>query len=222
MVAESRDSQRHWLALSWLVALVVVLWMGASLAGGAQWGADVVAREALLAARSPTLDGLMIAVSFIGFAFPFVPLVVLVGLALWAARGLGEAALVLLGTAGSSGFGYLVKELVRRPRPPLEATWFDDRLSPFSFPSMHVVEYMAFFGLLCYLAVARWQGMPYRWPVLAVGVLAIALVGPSRVYLNAHWPSDVVAGYLLGYLGVVASLCVYRRWRAAVQRRNGG
>ncbi len=222
MVAESHGSRRHWLALSCLVALAATLWMGASLAGGSQWGADVAVREALQATRSPALDALMIAVSYIGFTFPFLPLVVLVGLALWVARGRDEAALVLLGTAGSSGLGYFLRELVRRPRPPVDAAWLDDRLSPFGFPSMHVVEYTAFFGLLCYLAATRWRGLPYRWPVLVVGVLAIALVGPSRIYLNAHWPTDVLAGYLLGYAGVVLSIAIYRRWLGIGQRRNGG
>jgi membrane-associated phospholipid phosphatase len=58
---------------------------------------------------------------------------------------------------------------------------------------------VVFFGLLGYLAASRCQGKPIRWPALVVCGLLVLLVGPSRVYLAAHWPTDVLGGYLLGY-----------------------
>ena len=53
--------------------------------------------------------------------------------------------------------------------------------------------------LLVSSLLAAVAGRAHRWPTLIIGSLLILLVGPSRVYLAAHWPSDVVAGYVLGY-----------------------
>ena len=93
---------------------------------------------------------------------------------------------------------HLLKLLVRRPRPQVEqllvtlpADW--------SFPSAHTAQAAAFF--LAVALIARHQ-LPPR-PALAAVVVAlviIVLVGWSRVHLQVHFLSDVVAGGLLGTL----------------------
>jgi undecaprenyl-diphosphatase len=115
------------------------------------------------------------------------------------------AALVAL-TALAAGLVELVKLIVARPRPTSDLVEVYRAVSGYSFPSGHVVQYVAFYGLLGYLAWRRLgrsspQGVGVRLALrllLAVCCALIVLVGPSRVYLGAHWPSDVVAGYLLG------------------------
>jgi undecaprenyl-diphosphatase len=87
-----------------------------------------------------------------------------------------------------------LKAMVDRPRPPL-AHGFGA-----SFPSGHVVAAVAFWGLVppfAYLMTRRRD----VWIVsAAVSIAVIALVGVSRVYVGAHWPSDVLAGALIGAL----------------------
>ena len=93
---------------------------------------------------------------------------------------------------------HLLKLLVRRPRPQVEQLLVS-LPADWSFPSAHTAQAAAFF--LAVALIARHQ-LPPR-PAIAAAVVAlvvIVLVGWSRVHLQVHFLSDVVAGGLLGTL----------------------
>ena len=111
-------------------------------------------------------------------------------IAWWRCR---QVALVLvLAFIAALGIELLLKELVARPRP------FGAHGFGHSFPSGHVLAATAFWGLVppwAYLVTRR----RWLWLLAVIAAAAsIAIVGVSRVYLGAHWPSDVVGGYLGG------------------------
>lgn len=67
------------------------------------------------------------------------------------------------------------------------------------YPSTHVTAYVVFCGYLAYLVLKYIKKALIRFVLLSILIGIIILVGPSRLYLHAHWFSDVAAGYLLGF-----------------------
>ncbi len=137
----------------------------------------------------------------------------IVGLLLTGRRREALVAIVVLVavTAGSE----LVKQLVARPRPP-----GGDVVVPgvvYSYPSGHVLEALTIFGMI---AILLWRTGRHRLLARVVGVFAVVfslLVAVARVALDAHYPSDVLGGYLaaVGVLGIFALVVPFERPRAA-------
>jgi membrane-associated phospholipid phosphatase len=116
------------------------------------------------------------------------------------------AALLLLACAPLNGFvTQAAKGLVNRPRP---STMLVAAPST-SFPSGHALETTAaLLALLTFLLpmMSRMAG----GVAIALTALSLLLVGVARVALNAHYPSDVMAGWSLGYLYFLVCLLVFR------------
>lgn len=110
-----------------------------------------------------------------------------------------RVALFLVVTAECSGLlTQVVKEIADRPRPVTALVYAYST----SFPSGHAVGVM-----ICVLALLA-VGLPLLRPslrgwVVTLGVFVIVTIGVGRVVLNVHHPSDVVAGWALGYAYVV-------------------
>jgi undecaprenyl-diphosphatase len=125
-----------------------------------------------------------------------------------------EAAGLVLSAGGSAILNSLIKNLIARPRPTSELVTIYRDLHTQSFPSGHVTFYVSFFGFLFFVAYAL---LPLRSlarrAALTLILLPIVLVGFSRVYLGAHWPSDTLGAYLMSGLWLAFSLHIYRIWK---------
>jgi membrane-associated phospholipid phosphatase len=153
----------------------------------------------------------MIGVSLLGNGWVAWPVVFVTGIALIKKGLRAEGVICMAGT----GSGWLVNQLLKvsigRPRPSDALVNVDGTFHFKSFPSGHVVFFVEFFGFLLFLALVLLKRGLLRDASMVVPGLLIALVGLSRVYLGAHWPSDVVGAYLAGGIWLMLMIEVYRR-----------
>ena len=113
-------------------------------------------------------------------------------------RSEGFALLLLVALALVST--YLLKELIDRPRPTAELVRVWKEYSGMSFPSGTTLNSVVVLGALTYLVRSM---IPVAWAftlITGVLVVVILLIGGSRIFLGAHWPSDVLGGFVLGSL----------------------
>jgi undecaprenyl-diphosphatase len=162
----------------------------------------------------PGMEALMRAVSFVGDGVTSW-VVVIAALVLFLARGRrSEAFGLLLSAAGGPALNRMLKYLIARPRPTMELVRVSGDWAHESFPSGHVTFYVCFFGFLFFVAFALLpKGSTARRVACGLAALPVALVGLSRVYLGAHWPSDTLGAYLFSGLWLAISVDVYRRWK---------
>ena len=175
---------------------------------------DLRVAEAVQSIDVPGMSELMRVVSLAGNGAASWAIVVVAMGAFFLFRRRSEAFGLLLSAGGGSVLNRLVKYVVARPRPTLEHVRVSGEWANESFPSGHVTFYVCFFGFLFFAAYALLpRGSNLRRAACALTALPVLLIGLSRVYLGAHWPSDTLGAYLFSGLWLAFSLGLYRRWK---------
>jgi undecaprenyl-diphosphatase len=160
---------------------------------------------------SAALD-LLSTVGWPQFAAPLLAGIVVL-LAMLRRRLSALCALVLVALADGSNF--LIDNLVHRPRPAAPGLHVLRHIGNYySFPSGHVEHFTVLCGFLFFLTYAARRPGPRLVVLRIVLGLLVVLMGVSRLLEGEHWPSDVLAGYLLGAFWLVAGVHAYRwLWR---------
>lgn len=153
----------------------------------------------------PGLDGFMLAVTTIGSPIP-IALIAIAWAGIEFAWNRRDRALVMIASLAAAPLFFVLKEFFHRHRP---ATLYAQSLGihSYSFPSGHATMSFSVLLTLAYLLSMR---LPRVWSRVVTLVLIIIVlgIGISRVYLGAHYPTDVVGGWLVGGL-VLLSLRAY-------------
>jgi len=98
------------------------------------------------------------------------------------------------------GCNVILKQFLHRTRPDtLYVTAM--RFKSYSFPSGHAFGSLLFFGLVAYLAAKHWDS-PWNYLLPVAMAILILLIGLSRVYLGAHFPTDVIGGWILASIAL--------------------
>ncbi|MEK7682168.1 MAG: phosphatase PAP2 family protein [Chloroflexota bacterium] len=186
------------------VALSVMAYASPALPG------DVALTHLAQGWRPSALDGVLRSVSLIGYGPVALAITLLVAGGLYVV-GRRWDAVFAAATLLADAAGVIVKMVIARPRPETALVQDYDKLLPFSFPSGHATHAFAFYGFLFFVVAALPGSIAWRRGAQVALVLLIALTGLSRVYLDAHWPSDVAGGFLLGALTLGGLLEARRR-----------
>ena len=154
-----------------------------------------------------SLAGFMHALSFVGQ-----PAITIMVLLLIGAYGLYKrkyffvnAALAALAALIVFAINSVIKLVVHRQRPPLYIAP-DNLFYSYSFPSGHSAGTVLAYGLLAYVLCRRFSNIYARIAVIAGTVVLAFGVGISRIYLGDHYPTDVLAGWAVGTVGLAVIL----------------
>ncbi|VVB79979.1 Undecaprenyl-diphosphatase [uncultured archaeon] len=102
---------------------------------------------------------------------------------------------------------YVLKDLIARPRPVLQAV----QETSFAFPSGHATISIVFFGLLTLFAFKHMKSKKQKILSLITSLVLILIAGLTRIYLNVHWLTDVIGGYLLGATILTTFIYFYKK-----------
>ena len=162
--------------------------------------------------RTDWLDMAFRAVSTAGVEYVAGAIVLLAAVALALAGRRCAAGLVVAATAVGFVLRTVLKLVVARPRPSDELVDVIERADGYSFPSGHVMFYMVLLGTLWLVLTTGDASRRSRRAITGATGLVLLLIGLSRIYLGAHWLSDVAGGYAFGAVVVGFAALAWRWW----------
>lgn len=168
--------------------------------------------------RTPALEPVMLEITFLGTGTVVIALVAVSGMFLWLSNHKYSAILLLVSTIGGILLNNLLKIGFGRPRPQI-IDWGMHTVS-WSFPSGHAMSAAVVYGTVAYLAARLQRRHLHRVITLTAAFILILLIAASRLYLGVHYPSDVLAGIIIGLawaafcMAMLEAIQLYARWRA--------
>lgn len=165
---------------------------------------DVAVLQWLHQHSTPLLTQIATELTYLGTGTVVLMIVAVAALFLWHTEHKHSARLLLAAVAGNILLNGVLKLVFHRARPTV-FEWQTTAVSS-SFPSGHAMSATVCYGTVAYLVIRLQK---HRWSRLLTGtaaVILILLICATRLYLGVHYPSDVVAGILVGLAW--ASFCM--------------
>ncbi|KRM13137.1 phosphatase PAP2 family protein [Paucilactobacillus suebicus] len=154
---------------------------------------DFVCQAAVGSMVNPNATRIMSVVAFFGSPTVNIVLTILIAIVLWIIKDKIIALWIMCTQLGGSALAFIIKELVHRHRPGMQII----KDSGFSFPSGHTFNTAILVLIVMFIIVPKIQGQEYELVVNLLSIIWLFAVAFSRVYLRAHWPSDVVGSIAL-------------------------
>ncbi len=152
--------------------------------------------------RTPVFSSWMLLVTYLGkWQIVFLG-AALVSFILILARRWRYLLALIISVGGSEIFVWLLAQIIHRSRPPLV-----NALAPetsYSFPSGHAFVAFSFYALIVYFIFRNSKTKIVKTLAVLGGLAVVLMIGFSRIYLGAHWPSDVLASYASGVAWLAA------------------
>jgi undecaprenyl-diphosphatase len=160
---------------------------------------------------SPAATRIMLFITMMGSSEFLLPVYIMVCLfLLYKKQWLNCITVVTVGLAGKLLLG-TVKNIFQRTRP-LEPLVLKEL--GYSFPSGHSFSAFTFFGLMTYLVWRSEISITWKWVLSVIFFLLAAATAISRVYLQVHYASDVIAGFCLSILWLTISIWIIQMIRS--------
>ncbi|MBN3909073.1 MAG: phosphatase PAP2 family protein [Nostoc sp. NMS1] len=166
--------------------LTVKIWENQA---GFPW--DVPILLAVHSTANPQLDVLAVTLAIIGLPWIAIPILGAIAIILLLQKRWRSLAYLLTTSVGSVIINRTAKELMHRVRPQLWQSIAPE--SSFAFPSAHAMTSVTLVAILISLTWAS----SWRWLVLVFGSLYTIAIAWCRLYLGVHFPSDIIAGWMV-------------------------
>ena len=163
---------------------------------GSTLGFDTAVLRWLGAHQTPFLTAFMVEVTPLGTGAVVLVIVGIAAAFLWHTEHKHSARLLLAATAGNILLNGVLKLYFHRPRP--EVFVWETHAASSSFPSGHAMSATVVYGTVAYLLARLQKHVWARALTLSIAVVTIALICLTRLYLGVHYPSDVLAGIVVG------------------------
>src|SRR5947207_12912774 len=144
----------------------------------------------------PAVQKVMLEITSLGTGTVVAMIVFIAGMFLWLNKHKHSAVLLIVATLGGLVLNQLLKIGFNRPRPKV-FEWGTYAVSS-SFPSGHAMSSVIVYGTVAYLAARLQQNVASRILTMVFAAVMIVLICTSRMYLGVHYPSDVLAGVIVG------------------------
>jgi undecaprenyl-diphosphatase len=176
-------------------------WAFAELASHVRTGATQVFDDAVMhwmgAHQIPWLRVAMGQLTALGTGTVVMMVVVVAALFLWLTKHKHSAALLVITTSVGIVINGMLKDVFHRARPQV-FPWGTDAFTS-SFPSGHAMSAAVVYGTVAYLAARLQRTRLARAGTIAIALALIVLISLSRIYLGVHYPSDTLAGIVVGF-----------------------
>ncbi|MHC1717323.1 MAG: phosphatase PAP2 family protein [Acidaminococcaceae bacterium] len=164
---------------------------------------------------NPALDKFMLFITDIGFGKGYAIIVgATIAVLAYKKRWQDVSALGIC-IAGAGLLSILLKISFQRMRPD---SFFLVQETSFSFPSGHATATMCFYGMLAFFLMREVKSWPVRLLIATLTIILSLIIGISRIYLGVHYPTDVVAGYAIGFMWL--TFCISLLLRQEKKNQN--
>jgi undecaprenyl-diphosphatase len=143
-------------------------------------------------------DGVMTVITELGDSIVIIAIVSAATLWLMSQKAWRSALYLIVAVSGASLFNSGIKLILSRGRPIADLY---QGISDYAFPSGHATVNSVLYGFLCVLVLRELRPL-WRIPVAIIAASLVTLIALSRLYLGAHWFSDVVGGLAFGAIWV--------------------
>lgn len=158
---------------------------------------------------NPNLDNLMLFITNLGNPSTVVVVAGVTLLLLWWRRYREEAKVFVLACLGGLILNTGLKLFFSKPRPELWHRLISEK--SFSFPSGHALGSMVLYGFIAYELATHYP--QFAKVIYSLTLVLITVIGISRLYLGVHWPTDIIAGYGVGFLWLMICIAMLKLQR---------
>ncbi len=156
---------------------------------------------------SPAFTYVMIFITTLGSMKLIFSTCVLISIIFWKKGKIWEICALFVSVTGAEVLSRILKALIRRPRPFPSLV----ETGGYAFPSGHALLSITFYGFLLYILLKEKKSQNTKVYDSICLISVTLLIGFSRIYLNVHWLTDILCGYIIGLVWLTGCIATTNR-----------